>query len=106
VTSEKPLDLPGVGRWRRAVLVNPAGRRRVVLYRYTVAGHVTASRLAAKLWQGLSGLAGDRSASILAASATCADSCEEADDSLVRFLTGVAPHRKLQGNSDPASGGR
>jgi len=75
-----------LGEWRRAVLARRDGQRRVVLYRYTVAGRPIASRLEAKLWQGLSGLSGDRSASIFAASALCRGSCRKASEDLVRFL--------------------
>lgn len=74
------------GEWRRAVLVKRGGRRRVVLYRYRVGGHPTASRLEAKLRQGLSPFTSDPSAALFAASAPCPDSCEQAEAGLTGFL--------------------
>jgi len=85
-TQDSATDIPGLGRWRRSMLEDPAGRRRVVLYRYTIAGRPTTSRLEAKIRQGWKGIFGYRSASILAVSMTCGDSCQAADDHLVRFL--------------------
>jgi hypothetical protein len=61
----------------------------VVLYRYTIAGRPIVSRLEAKLRQGLDGFAGNRSASILAASAPCRGPCEKAGEDVVRFLRDV-----------------
>jgi EpsI family protein len=101
LTDDGLLDVAALGRWRRAVLLNPDGRHRIVLYRYAVAGRRTASRLEAKLWQGLSGVAGDRSASILAVSATCRDSCEGAEGNLVRFLTDMVPGGESEVTSEP-----
>lgn len=79
------VDAP-TGEWRSAVLAGSDGRQRVIVYRYVVGGHPTASRLAAKLWQGWGGIAGNRSASILAVSATCGVSCEETESRLHDFL--------------------
>jgi EpsI family protein len=101
LAEDVPVEVPGLGRWRRAVLVSRDGRRRVVLYHYTIAGRPTASRLEAKLWQGLSGIAGDQSASILAASATCRGSCRKADDTLVRFLTDMSFAWSIAAGSGP-----
>ena len=87
LADDSVVDIPNLGRWRRGQLFNQGGRRRIVLYRYTIANRPTASRLAAKLWQGLSGLAGDRSASVFAVSTPCQGSCDDAGADLVRFLT-------------------
>jgi exosortase A len=77
---------PELGEWRRAVLAKRDGRRRVVFYRYTVAGRPTASRLEAKLRQGLGAFTGDRSASVFAASTPCKDPCGKTGEDLLRFL--------------------
>jgi EpsI family protein len=86
VTEDGTWRDPRLGAWRRCLLAQRDRRQRVVLYRYTIAGRSTASRLEAKLRQGLSAFAGDRSASILAASAPCRGGCEEAGEGVARFL--------------------
>lgn len=89
LAGEDRLRDPELGEWRRCMLAKRDGRQRVVLYRYTIAGRPTASRLEAKLRQGLDGFAGNRSASILAASAPCRGPCEKAGEDVVRFLRDV-----------------
>ena len=90
LADDRAVDMRELGRWRRSLLSSREGRRRVVLYRYTIAGRATGSRLKAKLWQGLSGLAGNRSGSIIAASTICQVSCQEAETSLARFYAKLA----------------
>jgi len=87
VTEDSDWHDARLGNWRRCLLARRDGRQRIVLYRYTIAGRPTASRLEAKLRQGLSAFTGDRSASILAASAPCRGSCETAAEDVARFLS-------------------
>lgn len=77
---------PQLGEWRRCRLARRDGAQRIVLYRYTIAGRQTSRRLEAKLRQGLSAFAADRSASILAASTPCRGDCGKATEDIARFL--------------------
>jgi len=86
LAEENRLVHPELGEWRRAILTRRDNRRRIALYRYTVSGRPTASRLEAKLRQGLSPFTGDSSASIFAASTPCGDSCAKAAEVLMRFI--------------------
>jgi EpsI family protein len=93
LTEEDRVTDPELGEWRRAILTRRDNQRRVILYRYTVGGHPTASKVEAKLRQGLSAFTSDRSASILAASVRCADSCDAAGARAVRLLRSMRSAR-------------
>jgi exosortase A len=98
LAGDATVDIPQLGRWRRGLLLSPDERRRVAIYRYTVAGRSTALSLEAKLWQGLSGILGDRSASILVVSTACRESCDGADAALAQFLTDMSVFSGLTGH--------
>ncbi len=98
LTDDAAVDIPQLGRWRRGLLSSRDGRRRVVFYRYSIAGRSTTSRLEAKLRQGLRGIVGDRSASVFAASTACQGSCDHADVNLTRFLADIDVVPGLTGN--------
>jgi EpsI family protein len=86
LAEEDRLTDSELGEWRRATLTRRDNRRRLIVYRYTVSGRPTVSRIEAKLRPGLSPFTGDRSASILAASAPCGTSCDGAGESVLRLL--------------------
>jgi EpsI family protein len=96
LTEEDCVTDPSLGEWRRATLTRH-DTRRVVLYRYVVGGRPTTSKLEAKLRQGLSPFTRDRSASMVAVSARCGQSCDRATGNGARLLSAWAAAKAADG---------